>query len=115
MEATAKKIETEAKPSYDDLAQMLANLQKAHEAAIAQAAELQDRNSSLGFAIAGTKAAVTDLENSNKTLRSGKVDPFDVRGLALARRLIKSGKTADGLYELERILDRMDSAWRTFA
>lgn len=55
-----------------------------------------------------TRARVAELEDE-------ALDKGDIRDLATARRLIRGGDVASGVYELERVLDRSFDSWRIFA
>lgn len=48
-----------------------------------------------------------------ETIKGGFDDKVET--LARAYTMLKDGDTRDGLYELERVLDQVDSGWRVLA
>ena len=97
-------------------------MQSAIDALIAANAKLQDSlNEALGDAESkGQK--IDELDGLVEELR-GELDEYDervigfgqIKDLARARTLLKSDKLDEGRQALERVLDEIDSAWRTLA
>ena len=117
-----------------DLQQMLANLQEAHDAVVdqnsrleAERTELRDKIEHLEEELAASKkevdcargdaASAEDAADELQEELAGLQDALgdraiDVPALVQARELMRKGDHREAQFEIERILDRCDSAWR---
>jgi DNA repair exonuclease SbcCD ATPase subunit len=119
-----------------DLQQMLAQTQAELEAAReqigrmkAEVAGIMQANTSLRDEIEDIQGELDDAQRESSRLENElehaerligeleekDLDNEDIRDLATARRVIRGGDISNGVYELERVLDRSFDSWRIFA
>jgi len=141
MTATAKPILDPAgtpgnMQDVKDLQHMLANTltlletsEKRVATLTAEVAELQEKLDAKSTALTTVEGELEDakgeidglndeidgLEGKIEDLEAEALQESEIRDLARARTMLRDGKHADGLYEVERVLDRVGGAWRTFA
>ncbi len=87
----------------EDVRDALANLLKIHEVVLAENKELKVRLGSAQETIQGYRSRTPRQVWEDDTIYL----------LTDARKLLKSGMYEAGRFELEKALDRTDSAWRT--
>lgn len=116
----------------EDYIAALDNLSKLHVAVIDEKKDLEARVAHLKGAIETMNEQAGAREEMIATLR-GKLETAhgilaeqkysmrhsyfqrSIESLVAARYSLRNGNTNDGMYELEKVLDEADSAWRTRA
>lgn len=77
--------------------------------------EVKDLHRELDAAEREASAAIDELESERDELQK-KIDRYEsgdnIRRLIDARNAVLSGRADDAVYDIERVLSEMDSAWR---
>lgn len=99
MHAAAAPVLSKTDIENEDLKCRLDHLQKTHDALVKE----------------NSKKAARIRKLEAECDRRGEAKPKVTDDLIRVRRLLKSGDSADALRELDAILDRNASCWRTYA
>jgi TolA-binding protein len=92
-----------------ELKQQVAHLERIREQHVVVLKDLEKRISAMVGDVSEMRRISMDRQYRERLW--GNV----VQDLARARSLIRNGQSEDGLYELERALDHVDSGWRVYA
>ena len=93
----------------------IAGMEALQEEKLAEIAQLEKERDKAESDATERQSRIDELEDKVYELEADLLDNAHVRELAKARTAIYAGRSDEGRERLERVLDDVDTCWRTFA